>query len=365
MQKKIVIASVLKPVDDVRSFLKLSQSIAKTNKYEVNIIGNDSKNAIEISNVKFHRHQVSRNQWANRYFLRFRILRLLSKIKPDLLIITDHELIGVAVISKFIFGCRIIYDVQENYYLNLIGIKPSLLKTSYANLVRLKERLSSILMDKYWLAEQCYARELPFVKGKSLVIENKAFAVDHGPKKNRGNKAIFTGTISDYSKVDLALTCYKKLLQLDSNFTLQIIGQYHHDEVEKYLVNESKKLKGLSFNISKKTIPHSEIVSAITSATLGIISYQPNVVNRYKIPTKLYEYSRYQLPYLVQKDTYWSEIGKGLGGAMPIEFGNPDLEFIQENLKNSLKLFPKAYPREATWEFESKKIINSIKKLIN
>ena len=43
MKKKIVIASVLKPVDDVRAYWKLSQSMAKTNKYEVNIIGNDGK----------------------------------------------------------------------------------------------------------------------------------------------------------------------------------------------------------------------------------------------------------------------------------------------------------------------------------
>lgn len=40
---KILIASVLKPADDVRSYSKIGQSLAQTNKYEVNIIGFDSK----------------------------------------------------------------------------------------------------------------------------------------------------------------------------------------------------------------------------------------------------------------------------------------------------------------------------------
>lgn len=365
MQKKIVIASVLKPIDDVRSFWKLSQSMAKTNKYEVNIIGNDSKNAIEFPNVKFHKHTISRNNWLKRYYIRFKILFIIINLKPSLLIISDHELIGIASWYGLINRCKIIYDVQENYYLNLKRIDPSLLKSIYANVVRLKEVLSRRFTDEYWLAEKCYEHKLPFAKDKSLIIENKAYALDINRKETITNRLVFTGTISNYSRIDLAIEIFKKLLDSDPSFTLNIVGQVHDEKVKRYLLNEAKKLPGLILNISRNPIPHQQIISAIISASLGIIAYQPTEVNQNKIPTKLYEYSRYQLPYLVQQDTYWNEVGEELGGAIPVDFGSPNAARIAEILKDPSNLFSNPYPVVATWEYESEKLLKSINRLIS
>lgn len=362
MKKKIVIASVLKPIDDVRAFWKLSQSIAKTNKYEVNIIGNDTKKEPGFENVNFYPHAIQGSQWFRRWLIRLEILVKFLKIKPDILIITTHELIYVSLIAKLITGCKVIYDVQENYYLNLTQIDPTPLKKIYAWIVRVKELISRLFVSEYWLAERCYRKQLPFVKKKNEVIENKAFDAKINKRKNEKIQILFSGTISNYGGVDRSLIFYKKLLKTERNASLKIIGQVHSKKVEMKLKNEAEKLPDLILNISYDPIPHQEIIEAISKASIGIIGYVPNIVNQEKIPTKLYEYSRYRLPYLVERSTLWSKVGETLGGAIPVDFRRISIEKVVESIRNSDELFKNEYPAHATWEHESSKILSSLNK---
>lgn len=365
MKKKIVIASVLKPIDDVRAFWKLSQSIAKTNKYEVNIIGNDSKKEPYFENVNFHAHRILRTQWIKRWIVRQKILFKIISLKPSILIITTQELILIAFLSKLMTGCKVIYDVQENHYLNLTNINPTPIKRIYAWMVRAKEIASQPFISIYWLAEKCYRDQLHFVQGKSTVIENKAFQSKPSTGINKEITVLFSGTISEYGGVLKAMNFYKKLLELKPDSNLKIIGQIHDSRIEKILIKEAKILPGIKLHISSEPIPHPEILEAISQATIGVIGYQPSKVNKEKIPTKLYEYSRNKLPYLVEKDTLWSKLGSELGGAIPVDFDSIILENVYEKIKNPKSLFTNEYPLEATWEEESVKIFTSLNKLIN
>ena len=50
---KVVIASVLKPIDDTRMLEKFGRSFAETNKYAINIIGIESKNTPAFEHIDF------------------------------------------------------------------------------------------------------------------------------------------------------------------------------------------------------------------------------------------------------------------------------------------------------------------------
>ena len=363
MKKKIVIASVLKPVDDVRAYWKLSQSIAKTNKYEVNIIGNGGKKRANENNIQFHSHSTNRHNWIKRVLIREAILFRILKSKPEIIIITTHELINAALICKLILRCKVIYDVQENYKLNASTLNPSPFKKLLATFIRWKESLSQSFIDQYWLAERCYENELNFVKDKFVIIENKAFEF---PIRNRDfskPNLLFSGTISDYGGVKKAVTIFEKLNESGCNASLTIIGQVHDSKLYEWLIKQQEIHTRLVLKISTDPIPHESILQAITEANLGVIGYQPNIVNENKIPTKLYEYSRYQLPYLIEKEAKWSEIGRQLGGAITTDFSNIKVSDLLEKLKKSSVLFPARYPTEATWENESLKVIESINNL--
>ncbi len=365
MKKKIVIASVLKPIDDVRSYWKLSQSMAKTNKYEVNIIGNEGKKESYSENIKFHAHQIRRRNWTKRILIRPLILINTLKIKPSLFIITTHELIMTAVLVKWLIRCKVVYDVQENYQLNLAMISSSPLRKVLGTLVRLKEKLSKKYIDQYWLAESCYHHELPFTKGKALTLENKAFKYSITKKDSTPLRLLFSGTISEYSGVKKAVKLFKECSKTDILTHLHIIGQVHNKALMNWLILEKDKNPSIKLTVSENPVPYQQILEAMSNANLGVIGYEPNLVNKEKIPTKLYEYSRYHLPYLVQANTKWSEIGTKLGGAIPTDFDNPNCKNLVKIIKNSASLFPKIYPNQSTWEFESTQLIVSLNTLIS
>lgn len=360
-----MIASVLKPIDDVRAYWKLSQSIAKTNKYEVNIIGNAGKKHSDVENIKFYPHSISRGRWLKRLLTREHILFQIIKIKPEVLIITTHELINTALIAKLITGCKLVYDVQENYSLNLSHIRPSPIKKLFAVLIRIKEKLSKHFIDQFWLAEDCYREQLLFSKGKQIIIENKAIHFPMNPRTSTPLHLVFTGTISKYGGVERALKALDVMSKDDDQTLLTIIGQIHDSEFKDWLEVQGENRTNLNLILSYDPIPYDEILQAISRANLGVIGYQPTKVNENKIPTKLYEYSNYFLPFLVQHQTLWDRVGTKFGGAISVDFSNLNSQLIKEKLENHSSLFPNEYPREATWEFESVKVINSINKLIS
>ncbi len=365
MKKKIVIASVLKPVDDVRAYWKLSQSIAKTNKYEVNIIGNKGKKPSSDENIRFHPISIKRSNWLKRVLIREQILFKVLRLKPDILIITTHELINTALLCKILLRCKVVYDVQENYKKNLIHINPAFMKKLAAWLVRWKENLSQLFIDTFWLAEKCYVDELSFTSKKNFIIENKAFKYSMSERDYSIIKMLYSGTVSDYGGVKRAVDLFIHLIKKNQNCKLHIIGQVHDKSLSSWLKNQQKMIPQLELNISDRPIPHEEILNAIDQCNLGIIGYMPSEVNKHKVPTKLYEYSRYRLPYLVQKNTQWCRLGKKLGGAIPIDFKNISGDDILKSIANTEDLFPNQYPEEATWEYESQKILQSLNSLIN
>ncbi len=365
MKKKIVIASVLKPVDDVRTYWKLSQSIAKTNKYEVNIIGNEGKKASPSDNIKFHPYLVSKKKWFQRWVTREKILFKIIQLKPVLLIITTHELLTVAFMARLLTGCKVIYDVQENYSVNLSHITPTIGRRILASLVSLKEQLSQFYISEYWLAETCYADELSFVKGKHVAIENKAYYHPIPSRKWAPIKLIFSGTISHYGGVKNTLKLFSEIQKKEPEISIHFIGQIHDSSLYEWLLEKQKKQENILLTISENPIPHPEILQAISEANLGIIGYLPSLVNQNKMPTKLFEYSRYRLPYIVQENTKWAEKGLSLGGAIPIDFENYKVETIIEKLKNASNFFTESYPASETWEYEANQVVTSINKLIN
>ncbi len=364
MIKRIVIASVLKPVDDVRAYEKIAQSIAKTNKYHVNIIGNGGKINTEDKRISSHSHFIDSNSVLNRLIIRAQILFKILSQRPHLLIITTHELLNVALLIKLLIGCKIIYDVQENHLANIKHINPTWIKRIYSKVIKLKESTSRLFISQYWLAEACYKDELSFVKNRFLILENKAKNESKIRENSDGITLLFSGTISNYSGVKNAIHILEKIQEKQPSASLKIIGQIHDEKLENQLVEIQESVPNIELNISKNPIPHSAIIDSIFESNYGIIGYEINDVNKEKIPTKLYEYSRYQLPFFVLEKTKWSEIGGRLGGAIPVNFSSLVSEEILIMMENTNKLFSNRYPNEETWEYESKKMIDFIDTLI-
>ena len=97
--KTIVIASVLKPIDDSRLYEKIGLTLAASGGYQVHMIGVDSARSAD-PNIKQHAFPPFRRISLRRWFTPWRIFLTTLRLKPDLLIISTHELLYEAMLVK-------------------------------------------------------------------------------------------------------------------------------------------------------------------------------------------------------------------------------------------------------------------------
>ena len=119
-----------------------------------------------------------------------------TELKPDILIICCWELLLPGLWIKWRFGSKLVYDVQENYKLNL-SLSPTsgLLRLFQGMSIRLSEWLVSKWTDHFLLAEKCYANQLGFLGDNYSILENKSLSPTTSCE-SREYDFVFTGTLS-------------------------------------------------------------------------------------------------------------------------------------------------------------------------
>ena len=295
-KKKIVIASVLKPVDETRMFSKLGISLVQGD-CDVSIIGFARARTQSYSTSPITLYPIGP-------FPRLSLQRLLApirifiqcfRLKPDVLIVASHELLIGAVFLRLLAGTRIVYDVRENYYRNLLYTNafPLLLRWPLALYVRSIEYLTSPFIHHFLLAERVYSQQLGFIGKRFTILENKYLVEDtQNTNAQTGfHHLLFTGTLAETTGVFTAIAIAKRLHTLDSRIKLTIIGFAAQFECQQQLKREAEinpfiKLMGVD-----KHVPHDQIVQEICQADFGFICYPDNVSTQGKIPTKFYEYA--------------------------------------------------------------------------
>lgn len=172
-----------------------------------------------------------------------------------------------------------------------------------------------------------------------MILENKSIPISSG--KNTPNfKVIFTGTITSYSQAKESIDVYLNIKDQLPKSRLTVIGHTPVSSYRRLMENSYKDHSEIALKLSSNPASHAEIIKEISTANLGIIGYTPNPVNVNKVPTKLYEYTAAKLPYLVQEQTTWSEIGEKLGGAISIDFSSPTIPYIKDRLTINTQNMP-------------------------
>jgi glycosyltransferase involved in cell wall biosynthesis len=365
-KRRILLASVLKPMDEPRMFERFGHSLA-ANGYEVFIAGfPNSATSMPANGTQFLPHKKFNRISIARIKVRFEILQKAFSIKPDVFVISTHELIGIALIYRILTGRKIVYDVQENYWLNITHTHawPKFIRPIVAFTVRLKEVISSPLFSKFLLAEKCYEKELRFVKGKSTVIENKCRLPDHFQRRPSINciPLIFTGTLAESTGVFDAIDLTKKLYKTNSRIRLSIIGHCAQSKVLSRIKEEIANSNFISLIGGNDFVPHEKIMEAVATAHFGIIAYRKSPHTENRIPSKLYEYMAGELPILLQNHQPWIEVCEPYTAAVPVDYNQPDIKMILEKI--SLNNLYTSYPNEANWQNEELVLLRAIHELL-
>ncbi len=362
-KRRIVIASVLKPVDDTRMTEKIGSTLAE--KFEVHVIGFPSESASivpgitchTLSDVPFNRLSVKR------LTAELRFMAKAWKLRPDDVIICTHELLFAGWILKILTGCKLIYDVQENYFRNILYTTafPWVLRPFVATYVRVKEWLFSFSVNHFILAESSYANELNFLRNSFTILENKYKGILHvRPSRVWGNQEfiqlLFSGTLAETTGVFIAIDIAAKLHQVDSRIRLRIVGYAARKEELNAIVSAISDKDYISLVGGSELVPHERIVEEIRNADFGIVSYPKNTSTTGSMPTKLFEYLANTLPMILVNRPEWVDLCGRYDASIPFEIGSIDPVRLHRQMTTSV--FYSSSPSGVTWQTESPRLFS-------
>lgn len=366
-KRRIVLASILKPIDDTRMLEKIGGSLSKVHDYEIFVIGyptygaaKSHQNITQLPLKSFNRISLSR------LLAPWQIMKIIHKVKPELLIVNTHELLIVGVLNRIFFGARIIYDIRENYWRNILHTKafPAPLRPLLAAWIRLKEKLTAPFFHAFFLAEKSYENELGFLRNRHVILENKMVIPAGFQRSFRSEKTrlLFSGTLAESTGVFEAVELAKKLHHFDSKIELKIIG---FSALPATLSNLRKVIEKLGFITligGDRLVPHSEIIKAISNSDFGIVCYPPSFHIENRIPTKLYEYLACRLPIILQNQDTWAEICKPYQAALEVDFQSIKPTGILALMRSTV--FYSSDPIDVRWASEEPRLMNKVKDIL-
>jgi glycosyltransferase involved in cell wall biosynthesis len=360
-RKVIALISVLKPVDDSRNYHKIGLTLAQTNKYDINIIGFASKNVSGHPRIQYHPILRFSRLSPLRLLAPWKILFLLRRIRPDLLICTTHELLAISVFYRWISGCRLIYDVQENYGYNFLfsGNYPRILRKPLARYVQTLERVLRTRIDLCFLAEHSYALELPFRNYR--VIENKTRIPLHTPRNQVPRdhiRFIFAGTIADNYGVFDAVRFVKQVQQAVPGVTLTIAGFCPKSSVLRRLRLDVAGMRGIELVVEEWPMAHERIIRQMQEADFALLPYRLDRSLVHCIPTKMYECIALGLPMLVRPNPYWLALCDRYDSALYTDFDLPE-PGLTADLRNRI-FYTRGDRQLVRWESAKSQLIAAV-----
>lgn len=386
LMKKIAIASVLKPVDDVRMYEKFALSISKyfADECQIHILGAASSKISDfqsIGNIFFCPTALFDRLDNKRWKYGQVFLQHIVKIKPNLLIINSPELLLPSLFAKFYLKIPIIYDVRENYLRNIWyqPTYPFLLRFPLAIFVRTLEYVSRLWIDFYLLAEKNYEKEFSFSKGKSQVIENKykrlitneelliSNQLTTNNKQLTSNTRhltfLYTGTVSYAYGTHRAIQFIKQVREYLPHSQLIVKGFCSDRKYKALLEKEAINIDFIRLEISDVPINHQEIINAFAEADVALLPYLPNKSTENCIPAKIYEYIAHQVPMIVQHNSLWQEVCYSCKAALFIDFEQFDVEKLVEDL-GSFAFYSAGNTDFVWWENEEAKLKQVIERFV-
>jgi hypothetical protein len=368
----VVIASVLKPVNDTRMYEKMAQSLISTGKFSVNIIGFSSITHSDFPDIKFHPiFQFNRRGYL-RLLVNVPFFFRLCKLKPSLLIVTTPELSPASLLFRFLFSkTKIVYDIRENHHRNLVSNHQgkSRFRSLLIILVNWWERQLIGYSDQTILAEKGYLLEKPQLTRKSVaVIENKVIPsnkpISRSSLKNP-IRLLYTGTISTPYGIWDAIRFGIQLHQaLAGEMQLAIIGHVTQSETYKQLIAISQKHPWIETTISNNPISHTQLLKKMEESDFGIVCHRllPSIWNCF--PTRIWEYMAYRLPFFLQRHHPWVHYCQPWHCSLPVDFSLetwPMHSLIAKMYREDF--YQKGVPSDIYWERD--KFLSTIVPLTN
>ena len=374
----VLLASVLKPVDDTRMRGKFAETLRQRPGMAVHVAGRGAGPASPAHDgnqppVQLHSIFTGSRLSLDRLRAQWRFWRLLRQLRPAVVIVHAPELLPLTLLwQRLGRERRFLYDIRENYALNVStqGTYGPLVRRGLAAGLRLIETWTAKRAAGLILAEKSYANELPFLQvaaGRVQVLENKYQPQPQEVLPTRSQalpplseplRLLYSGTISELNGVWEAIALAKRLAAAwPGGAHLNIIGFCQQPALLQQLWAEVfQHPDSLQLIGGAEPVPHARIVSEIGRSHLGLLPYRPHPSTERCRPTKLFEYLAHGLPMLSSPNPLWQELLTRYGAGLALDFAQaPDVPALMARLPHH-GFYPSGVPTDVLWESEGKKL---------
>ena len=378
-QLVVLLASVLKPVDDTRMRGKFAETLLSRPNTQVHVAGrgtqeNKNGSALEAQGIYQHPIFSGSRLSLGRLAAQINYWRLLQKVTPSVVIVHAPELLPLTMLwQRFAAGRKFIYDIRENYALNVSTqrVYQGITRRWLAAGLRWVETLAARRAAGIILAEASYAHELPFVQtpapGRVIVLENKYQAARSEqlptqplmlPLPENPLQLLFSGTISEINGVWEAIALAEQLHHAwPGGAHLTIVGFCQQPALLRQLEEKvAQNRPWLTLIGGTEPVPHARIVAAIQESHVGLLPYRPHPSTERCRPTKLFEYLAHGLPVISSPNCLWQELLQKYRAGLQLDFvGHADGPALVTQLRSS-NFYPLGTPTEVLWAGEGKKL---------
>lgn len=223
--------------------------------------------------------------------------KLSKKINAEIYHIHEFELLSVALILKYKYHKKIIYDAHETlyYYFKESSNHAKPIGIFIAFLAQIFEWACSLKAD-YVIKASPWIRTF---NKKSSVIYNfpvpELFLNQPLKEKNNQKIIIYHGQLSPIRKIETMIEAMKFLTKEFTDVKLILIGVISESYKEKLMkiIKDNK----LYYNVEiRKPIPHSKIPELLNSVSVGLTTMFPNESLKKAIELKSFEYMIMGIP---------------------------------------------------------------------
>ena len=377
----ILLASVLKPLDDTRMYGKFACTLAARPGTTVNVAGRQASPPPTPANLHLHTLLAgTRLSWA-RLGAQRRYWQLLQRLRPDLVVVHAPELLPLTLLwQRLAPNRRFLYDIRENYALNVSTqrVYGGFTRRWLAAGLRWVETRAARRAAGLILAEESYAQELPFLDAlpanRVVTVENKYQPAPGEVPRNQPRplpaaheplRLLYSGTVSELNGIHQALELAEELHhRRPGGVLLTVIGFCQQPILLRTLHQlQQTNPPWLRLLVHGATpVAHSAIVTEIQQSHIGLLLYQPHPSSERCRPTKLFEYLAHGLPMLVPPNPLWEASIRRYEAGLVV-----DLHSIPEAATALLAVtelpdrakshfYPRGIPDEAFWASEGIKL---------
>ncbi|MDU0370189.1 glycosyltransferase [Hymenobacter endophyticus] len=370
----ILLASVLKPLDDTRMLGKFGRTLAGGRPTQVHVAGRWAPRPAQLPpNLYTHALLHGSRLSLARLLAQGRYWQLLRRLRPQVVVVHAPELLPLTVLWQLWSpGCRFVYDVRENYALNIQtqAVYPAWARGLLAGLVRHLESQAARRASAVLLAERSYAEELPFAaKVRTLILENKYQPYDGAPPPyprrlpavSEPLRLLYSGTISELNGVWEAIRFALHLREAWPQAHLTIIGACQQPGLLARLQAAVEAApQALTLRGGPELVPHAEVVAEIRRSHVGLLPYRPHPSTARCVPTKLFEYQANALPVVLPPNPLWVPLVTDAEAGIVFDFQQsdyPSAPGLAWQLQNAL-FYSAGPPSGALWSSEAGKLLH-------